>query len=36
MPLVCEILNETAHVTIDGGGQVWGDFWAVPKPKWFE
>ena len=23
-------------VTIDGGGQVWGEFWAVPRPPWFE
>lgn len=23
-------------VTVDGGGQVWGDFWAVPRPAWFD
>jgi citronellol/citronellal dehydrogenase len=23
-------------VTVDGGNQVWGDQWTIPRPKWFE
>jgi citronellol/citronellal dehydrogenase len=23
-------------VTVDGGNQVWGDQWTIPRPEWFE
>ena len=22
-------------VTVDGGNQVWGDQWTIPRPAWF-
>jgi citronellol/citronellal dehydrogenase len=22
-------------VTVDGGGQIWGDQWTIPRPEWF-
>ena len=26
----------TQVVTVDGGTQVWGDQWTIPRPEWFE
>jgi len=23
-------------VTVDGGNQIWGDQWTIPRPEWFE
>jgi citronellol/citronellal dehydrogenase len=22
-------------VTVDGGTQIWGDQWTIPRPDWF-